>query len=199
VSKNKNLGVLACFVVMGLTFVAFQNCSRTNFKVADESIGVLKTEGGDVASGSETTPGDDVNVSNPVPDVASAPTPEHPGKNPKQGDSPAPVVDLPEQDTSSLIECELGHPNKKVIFGESFAPGSNASSTRACMSEDSCLKVINAYAAVRGCELKAGPATSETSPNSQCTKIFPGSKGTCHNAKILSDEAVVKILENMAK
>jgi len=205
VSKNKNLGMMTSLLVMGFTFVAFQNCSRASFKVADENLGVLKAVSVDSSSASDTSPGDDGNVTSsvpdvaptpvpdvaptPVPDVASTPAPQYPGKNPQQG----------EEDSSSLIECELGHPNKKVIYGESFAPGSNASATRACMSEDSCLKVINAYAAVRGCELNPGPATSEASPNSQCTKIFPGSKGTCHNAKILSDDDVVKILENMGQ
>lgn len=194
--KNKGFGFITTILVLGFTFIAFQNCARTEFAKAEDQVGVLKTESTDFAGVDNETGGVDPRVSDSdeeIPVVEVGPTPKPHPKNDRPG-RPSQVADV-----SSLVECELGHPNKKVVFGTNFAPGSNASSTRVCMSEDSCLKVLNAYAAVRDCSLNLGPASSTASPNSQCTKIFPGSKGTCHNAKLMSDEEIANILEAMAK
>jgi hypothetical protein len=201
VFSTKTFGFAASVLILGLTFIAFQNCARTEFAQAEDKVSFLKTEGSDFA-GVDNETGVDPNA--PAPDVElpapeASPTPmasATPKSNPKN-DSPGRPSKV--ADVSSLIECELGHPNKKVVFGTSFAPGSNASSTRVCMSEDSCLKVINAYAAVRDCALNLGPASSSASPNSQCTKIFPGSKGTCHNAKVMSDQEIASVLQAMGK
>jgi hypothetical protein len=65
------------------------------------------------------------------------------------------------------------------------------------MSEFACLELVNGYAAARNCSLNSGPATTPGS-NAQCTERFPGSRGTCHNATVLSDAEVMELLAGMA-
>ncbi|HEY8270835.1 MAG TPA: hypothetical protein VIG33_08080 [Pseudobdellovibrionaceae bacterium] len=100
---------------------------------------------------------------------------------------------------AGLVECELGSPSLKIKLNQDFdAEHSNSQSSRVCMTENACLKVLNTYAADRKCSMDLGTPYSSGSP-AQCTKIFPGSKGTCHNAKVLSDDAIKAILEKMGK
>jgi hypothetical protein len=197
VFKIQSFGFAASILVSSFVFVAFQNCARTEFSPAQDQPGFLKTESSAVTDGDGAT-GIDPSVPAPIAELPAPEVSPTPKPGPKD-DMPRPTPKVADVDTSSLIECELGSPNKKVVFGTSLVPGSNASSTRVCMSEDSCLKVINAYAAVRDCALNRGPASSTASPNSQCTKIFPGSKGTCHNAKVMSDAEISSVLAAMAK
>ncbi|WP_413587097.1 hypothetical protein [Bdellovibrio sp. HCB274] len=108
------------------------------------------------------------------------------------------ISDSPSQEpipnSEGLVECEINHPNAKVTLMESLMPGSNAQSSRICMSKHACLELINEYAVQRDCTLNPGAATSPSSNGIQCTKIFPGSKGTCHNAQVLSDSQVEGLL-----
>ncbi|MGZ3743287.1 MAG: hypothetical protein ACXWRE_07220 [Pseudobdellovibrionaceae bacterium] len=98
-----------------------------------------------------------------------------------------------------LVECELMSPSMKIKLNQTFeGEHSNDSSTRVCMTENACLKILNTYAADHNCSMALGAATSTGNPT-QCTEVFPGSKGTCHNAKVLSDDAISAILANMAK
>ncbi|WP_413578138.1 hypothetical protein ACLVWU_06305 [Bdellovibrio sp. HCB290] len=110
--------------------------------------------------------------------------------------------DIPAEESvpnsKGLVECEINHPNAKVTLMESLMPGSNAQASRICMSEHACLEVINEYAVQHDCSLNPGPATSPSSNGIQCTKIFPGSKGTCHNAQVLSDKQVADLLAKLA-
>ncbi len=65
------------------------------------------------------------------------------------------------------------------------------------MSRHACLDVLNTYAADRSCSMATG-APSTPSSGAACTKIFPGSKGTCHNAAVISDADVDAVLARMA-
>jgi hypothetical protein len=105
---------------------------------------------------------------------------------------------LDEETSVDAVECELISSKQKIVLTETFQIGSNASATRVCMSENACLRLINAYAAKRDCEISAGPSSLAAS-EAQCTKIFPGSKGTCHKATLISDERVAQLLESLAK
>jgi len=100
------------------------------------------------------------------------------------------------EEEESLVECDLGRPNSKVILSGILKKGSNASSTRVCMSEHACLQIVNAFAAKRDCSLLQ-TAGASNSQNDQCTQIFPGSRGTCKNAAKVSDDEIASILKNM--
>jgi hypothetical protein len=100
-------------------------------------------------------------------------------------------------DSSNLVECELNSPSLKIKISLA-AEHSNGQSARVCMSENACLKLINDYAAGHNNSMEKGPETSPGSP-AKCTKIFPGSKGTCHNARVLSDEQIAGVLAEMGK
>ncbi len=96
-----------------------------------------------------------------------------------------------------VVECMLAGPYQKITLSGTLELGSNSASTRVCMSSHSCLNLINDYAAMHNCSLSKGIATSANS-QMKCTDIFPGSSGTCQNARILSDTELVNILANMA-
>jgi len=117
-----------------------------------------------------------------------------PGAEQEPGDDGNQVADA-----EDLVECQLGSPNAKIILNLNFVTGSNDSATRICMSKNACLSLFNTYAAERGCSLSSGPATAAAPAGTQCTEIFPGSKGTCHNAKALTDAQVTSMLQEMSK
>lgn len=121
--------------------------------------------------------------------------PKPPVMDPPGNEEPEPEVD---DASANVVECELISSKQKIILSDILQIGSNASASRVCMSEYACLRLINAYSAKRDCNLSVG-ASSLADSESQCTKIFPGSKGTCHNATIISDEKVAQLLESMAK
>jgi hypothetical protein len=103
----------------------------------------------------------------------------------------------------NLVECDLGRPNTKVILSKTLKSGSNSSSTRVCMSENACLKIVNAYAEKHDCSIakNSGSGSSGSSgshqKNEQCTAIFPGSRGTCKNATKVTDLEIAAILKSM--
>lgn len=198
--------------------IAFQNCSPANFVGQAGNPVVFTSMTPDAAEDLVRDPGIDPNtdgdsdpvsdpvagpvsdpvsdpVAGPVSDPVADPVVSDPGKRPSKD----PISDEePENqsESSNLVECELIHPNQKVILSGVFMKGSNNSATRVCMSENACLKLINEYASKRDCTLGLG-ASSESASETQCTKIFPGSKGTCHNAAVISDDNVMGILNSM--
>lgn len=164
--------------------LAFQNCSPANFAGQTSNPVVFTSMTPDAAEDLGRDPGLD-------PDTSVVSDPDtRPNKDP--------ISDDQGKDKSGLVECELIHPNQKVILSGVFLKGSNNSATRVCMSEHACLRIINEYASKRDCTLSLG-ASSEAASETQCTKIFPGSKGTCHNAAVVSDENVMGILSSMEK
>jgi hypothetical protein len=74
---------------------------------------------------------------------------------------------------------------------------SNSSKSRVCMSENACLNIINKYAGEHSGNLVKGAATSKSSNHDTYTDIFPGSRGTCHDAESMSDDDVEGMLERM--
>lgn len=101
-------------------------------------------------------------------------------------------------DQSDLVECQMLHPNKKVVLSyELFVQHGNSSKVRVCMSTNACLKLINAFAVQHSCSLDASAPMAAADAGRQCTEIFPGSKGTCHNASVLSDDQVTELLKKM--
>jgi hypothetical protein len=137
---------------------------------------------------------------NQVPPVVGAPVPpvvKGPGKSPGNPNAGGVGNGKPPQalNAADVVECDLKRPSSKVIFSRSLGVGSNASATRVCMSEHACLNLLNAYAAARDCSLAAGAATSQAS--GQCTAIFPGSRGTCKKAQILTDAQVTDLITAM--
>ncbi|MBK9324648.1 MAG: hypothetical protein IPM97_17170 [Bdellovibrionaceae bacterium] len=193
-------------ILLSSVLIAYQNCSRAQF-TSDSSTSVLKLEG-DV--GVDPTAID--NVSGIDPTVGSAPAPlasptpmvVQPGKNPNavtgaNGDGKTCNQSKDNVLQEDMVECEMVAPNSKVILAkvDSLGEGSNAQVSRVCMSENACLKLINEYAAGRGCKMTLGKADSNS--QTQCAKIFPGSKGTCKNAARLSDTQIKSMLEAMAK
>src|SRR5437868_6849241 len=163
---TKSFGFYSGICIFALTLIGFQNCSKTNF-VSDTSASSQKVDG---------------SVSGGVP-------------NSESGDGPtAPVADGSVSADAGLVECQLGSPNAKIILNSDFETGSNASATRICMSKNACLSIFNAYAAARSCSLSSGAATASAPAGTQCTQVFPGSKGTCHNAKALTDTQVKDML-----
>jgi hypothetical protein len=95
--------------------------------------------------------------------------------------------------TQIVVECEMLSPNSKITLSEELALAANKSSTRICMSEYACVKILNDFAVKHNCSLDKNEQAS--SAGTQCTKIFPGSKGTCHNATVLSDDEVKELLK----
>jgi hypothetical protein len=209
--KKKTSGALAIVVILGAILLSFQNCAKTNFASSNDDGGVLKLEGdGSLAStnniepaevppapASQPAPPAPAPASQPTPPVVTAPPPQ---PTPSHESTVPVVADNESPDSSPLVECELAGAKKKIVFGSNdLLPGTNASSSRICMSEDACLKIVNAYASERDCQLVSGPAAAGASASRQCTMVFPGSKGTCHNAKILSDSDIESILGKMSK
>lgn len=194
ITKMKNLGLAVCVTIV---LLAFQNCSKVEFggensrslvSASDEvlqssSIGELAVSGDesliDGGSGDDYQAGVDVicNKGSCKGNGDSSTNQENEGKNPSE----------------EIVECELLSSNNKIVLSTYFATGSNAILSRVCMSEKSCLKVINSYASQRNCKLQ-GAVESEASTENQCTRIFPGSHGTCKNAKVISDEEVLSLL-----
>ncbi|MNT06457.1 hypothetical protein D3C72_1411230 [compost metagenome] len=172
---QKYLNIKTAFVLAfsTLTIIAFQNCSKVNFS-EDQNSAIFKTSSDD----SVVDPG-----------VSEVPPAEQ---------IPEDSVEEDDVDYDSLVECELISPKQKIIFDQVLSEGSNKSATRVCMSENACLKVINSYAAKRDCKLSLGASSLQDS-ESQCTRIFPGSKGTCRNAGVVSDEKVAEVLDLMGK
>ena len=129
--------------------------------------------------------------------------PSKPPKGPASGGKPEGECNSPgteESIAANLVECELGSSKNKIILSTSLVVGSNAQVTRLCMSENACLKLVNAYAEARNCSISTG-APMNSAMNSaagSCTAIFPGSKGTCKNANVISDDQIVKILSAMS-
>jgi len=157
-----------------VTIVAFQNCSKVNFS-EDQNSAAFKAS-------------DDDSVIDPG--VSEMPPAEQIPEDT--------VVENEDVDYDSLVECELISQKQKIIFDQVLSEGSNKSATRVCMSENACLKLINSYAAKRDCKLSLGASDLQDSEG-QCTKIFPGSKGTCRNAGTVSDDRVTEILDLMGK
>jgi hypothetical protein len=179
-------GFLAAIVL------GFQNCSQTKFTEASGA-SILKTEAADADTSSA---GDDGSM----PDVPDHPSQANNGGKKDHPNSGSPVTDVPDDSVESadIVECQMLHPNRKIILGAEIVESpSNASSSRVCMSRNACLELVNAYAARHDCSLATG-AGHEADPQLQCTEIFPGSRGTCHNAKILSDDEVAEILNRLA-
>ncbi|MEQ1877650.1 MAG: hypothetical protein ABL958_13480 [Bdellovibrionia bacterium] len=212
---NKYLAILA----LSCLFVTFQNCSGAEFGSNVQFEAIDKTNPGDGSVDpddpaddaddptNDTPPGDD----NDAPGSTPTPTPAPPGVNPtpapecpgcKKKDPPGTPPrgnkdDPPGQcDGSGLVECQLASPSQKVVLSETFQQGSNTRRTRVCMSENACLVLLNAYTAERGCSLSKGAATTPGA-TAQCTEIFPGSKGTCKNAAVVTDEGLSAILTTM--
>jgi hypothetical protein len=98
-----------------------------------------------------------------------------------------------------IVQCVLGGPSTKITSDSERVLGKrgNGSKSRVCMTANACLGMINAYAVARGCTLSTGAATTPGA-SGQCTSWFVGSKGTCHNAQIVSDETIGELLEGMA-
>ena len=188
--KRAQIKIAMVFGFSTLTILAFQNCSKVDF--AENEAAIFKA-----ASTSEDSlrdPGVDPTID---PVIASQPPK---GKDP-ESNQPKDKDDHTDDDkdaSDSLVECELISPNQKIILDQLLKKGSNAFATRVCMSENACLKLINSYAAKRNCTLSLGASSLQDS-EAQCTKIFPGSKGTCHNAGVISDEKVVEALDLMEK
>jgi hypothetical protein len=184
--KHANIKTAIVLGFSTITIIAFQNCSNVNFS-KDQNSSVFKAS-------SEDDPGSPV-VDPGAPAVdPSAPVAETPPAEQVPDDS----VENEDVDSDSLVECELISPKQKIIFDQVLSQGSNKSATRVCMSENACLQLINSYAAKRDCKLSLGASSLQDS-ESQCTRIFPGSKGTCHNAGVVSDDKVAEVLDKMAK
>ena len=162
--------------------VAFLNCSKVSFAEQEPALFSLES----------TDPN--------APIVLDPPNSEMPPNNEMPPVNEEPPINGEDASIDSIdaVECELISSNQKIILGEVLQIGSNKQASRVCMSENACLRLINAYASQRDCNLSAG-ASSLAASEAQCTKIFPGSKGTCRNATLISDERVTEILNTMAK
>lgn len=169
--NNAQVKKLILLGVSSFLVVAFQNCADVNFSEQEPAMFSLES----------TDP--------EAPLVMDTPVNEEPEKHDPKSDEDASI---------NVVECEIISSKQKIILSEVLQIGSNASASRVCMSENACLQLINAYSAKRDCSLSAGPS-SLASSESQCTRIFPGSKGTCRNATVISDEKVAQILESMGK
>lgn len=102
-----------------------------------------------------------------------------------------------QQQGSGLIECQLVESKELVILAQKFTNSrSNSSKTRVCMSREACLTLVNAHVAARDGKL-VGAKTTESSTK-QCTKEFPGSKGTCNNAAVMTDAQVAEMLASLS-
>lgn len=187
--KKISLGIVI-MAIAGLSMMGFQNCAKAKFTPSNDNL-VLRTEsmptddtivdpqGGDEGLPPEATP-----TPSPSPTPVSSPTPS--------GTPPLSTT----LDENDLVECQMLSPSSKVILASEFEmQHSNSSATRVCMSRKACLEIINEYAASHSCTLLAGPGSDPADPNLQCTEIFPGTKGTCHKARKLSDQQVADQLE----
>lgn len=219
------IGALVCASFIGFQNCSkanFQTDAGASLRAASTTATVPSFTGGNdgtytppsSSSPSSSTPSTGTpSDSNPQPSVVGGPSDSNPNSNANQPptaggpSSSAPssnsgtVGDAPDssQTTADLVECDMGTPSYKVILeGGLLSDHSNASSTRICMSETACLSIINAYAAARNCTLASGAATTP-SATGQCTEIFPGSKGTCHNAQVLTDGDVANLLLTLAQ
>ncbi len=68
-----------------------------------------------------------------------------------------------------------------------------------CMSVNSCLVVVEAFAKARGCTITAGVATTPDNKAS-CTRVTRSGPGNgCRSAKVLTDAEVANILAEMGK
>ncbi len=105
--------------------------------------------------------------------------------------------DKKKEESNGLVECQLIDSKELVVLAAKFQQQrSNSSKTRVCMSKQACLTLVNAHVAARDGKL-VGAKTTEGSQK-QCTKEFPGSKGTCNNADALTDAEVAEILASMS-
>jgi hypothetical protein len=196
--------------VLALTFVViFQNCSQAEFgsNVKFEAVDKASPPDGDAPS-DDGTPSDDNptddnpddgDAPNPSPTPAptpSTPTTPCPGRSCDNDRTPPPSDDAPSG--TGIVECVLGGPSVKVVLSETFQPGSNARRTRVCMTQNACLVLLNTYTTQRGCTLNSGAPTTPDS-TAQCTGIFPGSRGTCKHAQVVTDEQLSAILTGMAE
>lgn len=180
----------------------YQNCSQTHFS-SDLDGAMLKAE---TISDDSRTEGDDGQVV-PGDGVEATPTPSPTPDDKKGGpkDSPMPPQaggkDKEDgSDKSDLVECQMLHPNKKVVLSyDLIVQHGNSSSVRVCMSTNACLKLINEFAVQHSCSLDASAPLAQADAQRQCSEIFPGSKGTCHNAAVLSDEQVSELLKKLSK
>lgn len=185
-----NSGTKIRFSILSLSSLAlmlvFQNCgAKFEFTSSVAGAALVTT----------TTPTGDA-----APDLDAA-QPQVPGKA-KPGVACDPDLENCDISTANkcadFIECELGSANNKIILSSNLVLGSNAQATRLCMSENACLNLVNAYASARNCAISTGaPAQVALNRSNACTAIFPGSKGTCKNANVISDDQVVKILSAM--
>lgn len=187
--------------LMLVVLFGYQNCSQTHFS-SDMDGAMLKAEtiSDDRAAGDDGQVGDGVEAT-PTP-VPSA-TPDDKKGGPKDSSLPPQAGGKDKtdgSDTSDLVECQMLHPNKKVVLAyELLVQHGNNSSVRVCMSTNACLKLINEFAVQHSCSLDASAPMAQADAQRQCTEIFPGSKGTCHNATIVSDEQVSELLKKLSQ
>ncbi len=190
---NKLSFYLTSTSLMLVVLFGYQNCSQTHFS-SDLGGAVLKAE---TISDGHTT-GDDGQVAAlPVDDEKGDPK-DSPisdgtisGGKGKTSDGAA---------ASGLVECQMLHPNKKIVLGyDLYVQPGNSSSVRVCMSENACLKLINAFAVQHSCSLDVSAPMAQADAGRQCTEIFPGSKGTCQNASIVTDAQVSELLKKMGE
>jgi hypothetical protein len=156
----------------------------------------------------------------PTPAPSATPTPA-PSATPTPAPSATPTPAPGRGSGGDLVECELGAPNVKITLcqgdddhershdkaqsdsdsrsnDDKENEHSNDNKRRVCMSENACLNIINKYAAEHGGKIVKGAATSKASQDDAYTDIFPGSRGTCHNAERISDDDVDSMLEHMS-
>lgn len=208
-TKDKNLKALAAITALGSLFLAFQNCSRVGFGgetlVSSQSISqsgfikdvseneiIVKGNGSGGKNNSDNQGSGDVVASDD-------------GKSCKDGKGKGNGRSSPDDSIESevevehlagMVECEMLSSKNKIVLSDSLSLGSNALNTRICMSENACLKILNDFAAARECSFVQ--TKDLTTAQRQCTRIFPGSKGTCKNAKIISDQQIEALLAKQA-
>jgi hypothetical protein len=177
--------LLTMFSLLAL-LITFQNCGKVDFKYSGATLKASDpvTSMGGLDNNPITSESGSPVINNP-PVVSNGPS------NPPSGSGSESFSD------SSLVECELGGSNAKIILSGSMVVGSNAKDTRICMSENACLNLVNSFAQVRNCSLSQGAPLSDNI-SASCTQVFPGSQGTCKNAQVLSDDDVSKLLLNMS-
>lgn len=203
-------------IVTSVTLVlGFQNCSKSRFTSLEGAVlqtetlpadSIVRDEGND---GQTVAPGDiPPYLEPPIDDVSIAPPTDDTKGNSNNDDSPS-SPGAPSsaggngpndsEQSAGLVECQMLHPNKKIVLKyELETQHTNSSSVRVCMSQNACLSLINAHSVANNCSLVPGESIAENSEQAQCTEIFPGSKGTCKNASILSDEQVSELLKKMS-
>ncbi|MFM6929301.1 MAG: hypothetical protein ACKOX6_12615 [Bdellovibrio sp.] len=153
---------------------------------------------GDTSTGGDVTPDDKGNGNSHGKNNDNASGGDKSQTNPSSSTSGS-DDDSSSNDHGELVECELNGAKDKIVLSTNVATGSNAQVSRICMSENACLNLINEYAVSHDCSLSSGAATSPSSNGVQCTKVFPGSKGTCKNAKALSDAEISGLLIKLGK